>query len=89
MFIRQRMIAHKALLAYMADNNRPPMFRYLKERIYKVIMEAENNVNFSLALDEVCCNSFDGQTAEGFGDLVQLFDDPPDALAALLEKYLI
>lgn len=89
MFIRQRMMAHEALRAHMADDNRPPMSRRLTARIYKAITEAENNPSFANVLDNVCADAFCDQTAEGYGDLVQLFDDPPDALAALLEKYLI
>lgn len=89
MFIRLRMMAHEALRAYMADDNRPPMSRRLTARIYKAITEAENNPGFANVLDNVCADAFGDQTAEGFGDLIQDFENPPEELAALLEKYLI
>jgi len=89
MFIRLRMMAHEALREYMARAARPPMSRRLTARIYKAITEAENSGTFANELDWVCSNAFEDQTAEGFGDLIQDFEQPPEELADLLEKYLI
>ncbi len=89
MFVRLRIMAHDALKNYMHGDHEP-MYDDTIRRIYAVIAMAETNEAFANSLDMECAEAFDGQTAEDYDDLVNLFDcldDAPDGLQDLLTRY--
>lgn len=90
MFIRLRMMAHEALREYMHGEH--DLFDDTTRRIYDTIKTAETNEAFANSLDWECAEAFNGQTAEGYDDLVNLFDcidDAPEDLQDLLKRYNI
>lgn len=84
MFIRLRISAHDALKNYMHGEH-GPMYDDTVRLIYDVIKTAETNEAFANALDFECAQAFDGQTADDYDDLVNLFDCLDDAPAGLMQ----
>lgn len=88
MFVRLRIMAHDALKNYMQGEHE--LYADTTRLVYSVIALAETNYSFADELDHVCAEAFDGQTAEDYDDLVNLFDcldDAPEELQELLARY--
>lgn len=89
MFVRLRIMAHDALKNYMHGEHEP-LNGDTTLRIYDVIRTAETNTPFADALDFECSMAFDEETAEGYEDLVLLFNSKkymPEGLRELLTRY--
>lgn len=91
MFIRLRMMAHTALAQGMTENQNwiCEVDSDTLSRVINTMHKADNNCAFANELDEVCANAFDEQTAEGFDDLLDLFNKPSGELRDLLKRYNI
>lgn len=89
MFVRLRIKAHEALRNYM-NSDHEPLFDDTTRLIYDVIKTAETNEAFAGAVDFECAMAFEGQTADDYDDLVNLFDcldDAPEGLERCLKQY--
>ena len=84
MFVRLRIMAHEALRNYM-NSDHEPLFNDTTRLIYDVIKTAETNEAFASAVDFECATAFEGQTADDYDDLVNLFDCLDDAPAGLMQ----
>lgn len=87
MFIRMRIKAHDALKIIMLDGDHAPLLDNTTSLIYDTIKTAETDDGFANELDLECENLFDERTAEGYDDLLSLFDDIPEELGQLLSRY--
>ena len=87
MFIEIRITAKDALKHIML-NNHSPLNDKTTEAIYKTIMKAEIDEGFANELDFVCNNAF-ASCADGYDDLLRLFDDMNEGLHDLLHNHAI
>ena len=91
MFVRLRIMAHDALKNYMMSDH-PPLYDDTTQLIYDIIKTAETDPAFAMAFDNECARAFDGETSNGYDDLVQLFDcldDTPEELEKFLKYHKI
>ena len=90
MRVIEPMMAHEALKRMMFRGPFPAITPDRMAIVYDIIKEAELDDGFANEIDHAFSSAFEDGTAQGYSDLVRVFDDmPKDVYRALKKKRIL